>query len=101
MEADDLGMKFLDRQRKVHSKRRKPPVVSFEGPGRTLDPVRIYMREMGNIKLLTREAEILIAKEIERGEEIIIKALSKTRFVHNEILSLEEKIDEEGSSQNQ
>ena len=95
MEADDLGMKFLDRQRKVHSKRRKPPVVSFEGPGRTLDPVRIYMREMGNIKLLTREAEILIAKEIERGEEIIIKALSKTRFVHNEILSLEEKIDED------
>jgi RNA polymerase primary sigma factor len=53
------------------------------------------MREMGNIPLLTREAEILIAKEIERGEEIIIKALSKTRFVHNENLSLEEKTDED------
>jgi RNA polymerase primary sigma factor len=95
MEVDDRRIKFLDKQRKVHSKIRKPPIVSFEGPGQTLDPVRIYMREMGNIQLLTREAEILIAKEIERGEEIIIKALSKTRFVHNEILSLEEKIDED------
>jgi len=95
MEADDRTMKFLDKQREIHSKIRKPPTVSFEGAGRTLDPVRIYMREMGNIQLLTREAEILIAKEIERGEEIIIKALLKTRFVHNEIRSLEKKIDED------
>ena len=69
--------------------------ISFEEPERTLDPVRIYMREMGNIPLLTREGEIDVAKEIERGEEIIIKALSKTHFVQNEILSLEEKIDKD------
>jgi RNA polymerase primary sigma factor len=69
--------------------------ISFEGPGQTSDPVTIYMREMGNIQLLTREGEIDVAKEIERGEEIIIKALSKTRFVHNEILSLEEKVDKD------
>ena len=50
---------------------------------------------MGNIPLLTREGEILVAKEIERGEDIVIKALSKTRFVHNEILSQEEKLDED------
>ena len=67
--------------------------ISFEEPGGTSDPVRIYMREMGNIQLLTREGEIDAAKEIERGEEIIIKALSKTHFVQNEILSLEEKLD--------
>ena len=94
MAADDREIKVLDKQRKVHSKRRMPLIVSFKGSGQTSDPVRIYMREMGSIPLLTREAEILVAKEIERGEEIIIKALSKTRFVHNEILSLEEKIDE-------
>jgi RNA polymerase primary sigma factor len=76
-------------------KRRNPPIVSFEGPGQTSDPVRIYMREMGNIQLLTREGEIDAAKEIERGEEIIIKALSKTRFVRNEILSLEEELNED------
>ena len=95
MEADDRGIKVLDKQRKVHYKRRNPSIVSLEALGRTLDPVIIYMREMGNIQLLTREGEIDVAKEIERGEEIIIKALSKTRFVHNEILSLEEELNEE------
>jgi RNA polymerase primary sigma factor len=50
---------------------------------------------MGNISLLTREGEISIAREIERGEKSIIKALSKTRLVLNEVLSLEEKIKAE------
>jgi RNA polymerase primary sigma factor len=67
--------------------------ISFEEPGRTSDSVGIYMREMGNIPLLTRNEEIVLAKEIKRGEGIVIKALSKTRFVQNEILSLEEKLD--------
>ena len=98
MEADDRGIKVLDKQRKVHYKRRNPSSVSLEAPERTLDPVIIYMREMGNIQLLTREGEIDVAKEIERGEEIIIKTLSKTRFVHNEILSLEEEFNEENGS---
>jgi len=69
--------------------------ISFEEPGRTSDPVRIYMREMGNIPLLTRNEELVLAKEIERGEKIVIKAFSKTHFVHNEILSLEEKLDKD------
>jgi len=67
--------------------------ISFEEPGRTSDPVRIYMREMGCIPLLTRKEEIVLAKEIKRGEGVVIKALSKTHFVQNEILSLEEKLD--------
>jgi len=95
MEVDDRWTKVIDKQRRVHSKRRKSSIVSFGSPGRTSDPVRIYMREMRNIPLLTRDGEIFIAKEIERGEEIIIKALSKTRFVHNDILSLKEKIEKD------
>jgi RNA polymerase primary sigma factor len=85
----------MKKYERKETKERNPSIVSFEGPGQTSDPVRIYMREMGNIQLLTREGEINVAKEIERGEEIIIKALSKTRFVHNEILSLEEKLNED------
>jgi len=50
------------------------------------------MREMATVPLLTRKEEIDLAKEIERGEGIVIKALSKTHFVQNEILSLEEKL---------
>ena len=60
-----------------------------------MDPVRLYMKEMSRIPLLTRKEEIVLAKEIERGEEIVIKALSKTRFVQNGILSLEEKLDKD------
>jgi RNA polymerase primary sigma factor len=47
---------------------------------------------MGNISLLTREGEIAIAREIERGEKSILKALSKTRLVLTYVLSLEEEI---------
>jgi RNA polymerase primary sigma factor len=75
-------------------KRRKSDLVSLEGLERTTDPVKLYLREMGNISLLTREGEIAIAKEIERGEKIIIKELSRTRLVLNEVLDLEYKITE-------
>ena len=69
--------------------------ISFEEPGRTSDSVSIYMREMANVPLLTRKEEIVLAREIERGEGIVIKALSRTRFVQNEILSLEEKLNKD------
>jgi RNA polymerase primary sigma factor len=49
---------------------------------------------MGNISLLTREGEIAIAREIERGENTIINALSKTRLVLNEVLFIEDKLDD-------
>lgn len=90
---DDYGIKILDtKQKEIIPKRKKSNLVSLHGLERTTDPVKLYLREMGNISLLTREGEIAIAKEIERGEKAIIKALSKTRLVLNEVLSLEEKI---------
>lgn len=90
---DDYGIKILDtKQREIVPKRRKSDLVSLHGLERTTDPVKLYLREMGNISLLTREGEIAIAREIERGEKAIIKALSKTRLVLNEVLSLEERI---------
>ena len=93
---DDYGIKILDsKQREIVPKKRRSDLVSLQGLERTTDPVKLYLREMGNISLLTREGEISIAREIERGEKAIIKALSKTRLVLNEILSLEEKIKED------
>ena len=90
---DDYGIKILDtKQKEIVPKRRKTELVTLQGLERTTDPVKLYLREMGNISLLTREGEIAIAREIERGEKAIIKALSKTRLVLNEVLALEEKI---------
>jgi RNA polymerase primary sigma factor len=92
---DDYGIKILDsRQKEMIPRRRKSDLVSTHGLERTTDPVKLYLREMGNIALLTREGEIAIAREIERGEKNIIKALSKTRLVLNEVLALEDKIKE-------
>ncbi len=92
---DHYGIKIIGTKKKeTPPKRRKSDLVSLHGLERTTDPVKLYLREMGNISLLTREGEIAIAREIERGEKSILKALSKTRLVLNEILSLEENIKE-------
>ena len=48
---------------------------------KTNDPVRIYMREMGTVSLLTREGEVDIAKRIERGQRSVLKALSRSPLV--------------------
>ena len=90
----DYGIKILDKQRASKPKRRKSDLVSLDGLARTPDPVKLYLREMGNISLLTREGEISIAKEIERGEKTVIKALSKTRLVLNEVLQIEDQIED-------
>lgn len=93
---DDYGIKIINtKQKEAAPKKKRSNLVSLQGLERTTDPVKLYLREMGNISLLTREGEISIAREIERGEKSIIKALSKTRLVLNEILSLEETIKEE------
>ncbi len=90
---NDYGIKILDsKQSDLIPKRRKSDLVSVHSLERTTDPVKLYLREMGNISLLTREGEIAIAREIERGEKSIIKALSRTRLVLNYVLALEEQI---------
>src|SRR4029453_17618525 len=48
---------------------------------KTNDPVRMYLREMGTVPLLTREGEVEIAKRIERGKLAVIKAISRTPTV--------------------
>jgi RNA polymerase primary sigma factor len=55
--------------------------------GRTTDPVRMYMREMGTVELLTREGEIEIAKRIEGGLKDMVKAISTCPTTINEIIS--------------
>ena len=61
--------------------------------GRTTDPVRMYMREMGSVELLTREGEIEIAKRIEDGLKHMIQAISACPTTIQEILALAGKVE--------
>ena len=59
---------------------------------KTNDPVRMYLREMGTVPLLTREGEVEIAKRIERGQMRVMKSLSRSPVVIREIVSLGEDL---------
>jgi RNA polymerase primary sigma factor len=60
---------------------------------KTNDPVRMYLREMGTVPLLTREGEVEIAKRIERGQNRVLKALSRSPIVIRELLALGEDLE--------
>jgi len=60
--------------------------------GRTTDPVRMYMREMGTVELLTREGEIEIAKRIEGGLQAMMLAISASPTTIAELLSMADRI---------
>jgi len=60
--------------------------------GRTTDPVRMYMREMGTVELLTREGEIEIAKRIEDGLKYMVQAISACPTTIADILSMAERV---------
>jgi len=59
---------------------------------KTNDPVRMYLREMGTVPLLTREGEVEIAKRIERGQMRVMKAISRSSIVIREIVGLGEDL---------
>jgi RNA polymerase primary sigma factor len=59
------------------------------GPlNKVIDPVRTYLREMGRVRLLTREQEVAIAKRMERGHLRVLKAISRAPLVLREIISV-------------
>ncbi|PAU62554.1 RNA polymerase sigma factor RpoD [Pseudomonas sp. PIC25] len=64
--------------------------------GRTTDPVRMYMREMGTVELLTREGEIEIAKRIEEGIREVMSAIAHFPGTVESILSEYERVTQEG-----
>ncbi len=59
---------------------------------KTNDPVRMYLREMGTVPLLTREGEVEIAKRIERGQMRVMKAISRSAIVIREVVALGEDL---------
>ncbi len=58
------------------------------------DPIRMYLREMGGVELLSREGEIAIAKRIEAGKDVMISALSQSPLTANTIFEWKKKLEE-------
>ena len=95
-ELDTAGVEILEEPKLEFDKK----VEEAEEPGeldlvqeindKTNDPVRMYLREMGSVPLLTREGEIELAKRIERGQAAVRKAISRSALVINEILAMPE-----------
>jgi RNA polymerase primary sigma factor len=86
-ESDDL-MQEGDSTDELAAEEAAAVLVAVENEaGRTTDPVRMYMREMGTVELLTREGEIVIAKRIEEGIRDVLHALSGYPGVVDRILA--------------
>jgi len=64
----------------------------------TTDPVKLYLKEMGSVLLLSQDEEVSIAKRIEKGEKIIANALSKTYLTLEKLFEIERKIIENPES---
>ena len=80
----DLGISLVDSDEDLNEadSENKNQLVKEENPkenelGRTDDPVRMYLREMGNVELLSREGEIAIAKRIEAGRDLMFRGISR------------------------
>ena len=109
-ELDDLfntfgsaGIEVIDSDQK-YLRDEKPIDRTAEGaeeleldltPGaldKTNDPVRMYLREMGTVPLLTREGEVEIARRIERGKLAVIKSISRTPLVAKKVIVLGDQL---------
>ena len=99
----DAGIEVIDSEQQldVVKQKTRPKAEGDEDDERDLtadnlektnDPVRMYLREMGTVPLLTREGEVEIAKRIEKGQKTIIKALSRSPVVVNEIFEYRDQL---------
>ncbi len=83
---DDVTPQVDDEEEVVAAVGEEEEEAPAENYGRSDDPVRMYLREMGNVELLSRDGEIEIAKRIEEGREMMIGALCETPLVMRTIL---------------
>ena len=98
------GIEVIDSDQKYLRDDAKPIDRTSEGaeeleldltPGaldKTNDPVRMYLREMGTVPLLTREGEVEIARRIERGKLAVIKSISRTPLISKKVIHLGDQL---------
>src|ERR1700757_3354836 len=92
---DVAGIEILEEPKDFEKKlEESEEVLDLELPAgvgeKINDPVRMYLREMGTVPLLTREGEVEIARRIERGQNTVLKSLSRAPLVIQQVISLGE-----------
>ncbi len=108
-ELDDLfstfgsaGIEVIDSDQKFREDKPESDELELDlTPGaldKTNDPVRMYLREMGTVPLLTREGEVEIAKRIERGKLAVIKSISRTPTVAQRVIEMGDQLKAGGRS---
>jgi RNA polymerase primary sigma factor len=100
----DMGINVVEQEEKDEESDAATPMVREEGGAvaevqtveveRTDDPVRMYLREMGTVELLSREGEIAIAKRIEAGRELMIGALCESPLTFEAIMAWRDELIE-------
>jgi len=91
----DNSVTLVEKKSQYQSnKKKEAPSASEEKQSeKSDDPIRMYLREMGGVELLSREGEIAIAKRIEAGKDVMINALTQSPFVAKKIYEWKEKIE--------
>jgi len=92
---NDLDIEIIDEKKNKLTRSKKIKISAAPAPefGSVTDPVKMYLREMGLVTLLSREGEVIIAKEIEAGEQEVLKALIDTNIVAECIIGLGYQIE--------
>src|SRR5258707_5458743 len=90
-----MGIEVVDSEQKYREKAEGEEGAELDlTPGaldKTNDPVRMYLREMRTVPLLTRDGEVEIAKRIERGQNTVLKSLFRAPLVIQEIIAMGEE----------
>ncbi len=91
-----MGIEVVDSEQKFREAKEGEEGAELDlTPGtldKTNDPVRMYLREMGTVPLLTREGEVEIAKRIERGKKAVLKVITRTPMAAQDVFRLAERL---------
>ena len=91
----DEKVTLVEKKSQFQSNKKKEPTNNSEEKtsDKSDDPIRMYLREMGGVELLSREGEIAIAKRIEAGKDVMINALTQSPIVGKKIFEWKEQIE--------
>ena len=91
----DEKITLVEKKSQYQSNKKKESISTTEekSSDKSDDPIRMYLREMGGVELLSREGEIAIAKRIEAGKDVMINALTQSPIVGKKISEWKEQIE--------